>query len=286
MSAATLILVLLILVTSVRSYHQNSRAIITGSTGVLGSALVKALCKADDRVRVHALYRREQAAFELASGLEKELKLYPDFNFCDMGRVHDSPLSFVSSDPLDLLLVNNAAVCLRGTSPQIVRKSLLVNTLGPILLVQELMRRMGEGERVTVVNVSSGDGELANLHSSLARDIEQLDSMGDLLGFISRLQGMDLDEQPMELAAGPSPLYSLSKALLNRATHLQHLSAPAGMRIIACCPGNFPSPMSTPEEADGAVTAEQAAEQLLDMARREEDFPSGGFYRHGQRIGW
>lgn len=54
-------------------------------------------------------------------------------------------------------------------------------------------------------------------------------------------------------AVGPTPAYSLSKALLNAHTRLwQQELINAGLqesvRVIAVCPGNFLSPMSQPGE--------------------------------------
>jgi NAD(P)-dependent dehydrogenase (short-subunit alcohol dehydrogenase family) len=52
-----------------------------------------------------------------------------------------------------------------------------------------------------------------------------------------------------EYAFGNTPIYSLSKALVNSYTKLlqqEYQSIKSRIRVISICPGNFESPMTTP----------------------------------------
>ena len=72
---------------------------------------------------------------------------------------------------LNIESLNNAAVCEEGWSDAVVRRALRTNALGPFWLARALlpgMRRHGGGR---ILSVSSGDGELAYLHSALQDDL-------------------------------------------------------------------------------------------------------------------
>eukprot|EP01039_Chlorochromonas_danica_P003968 gene3968-4342_t len=85
---------------------------------------------------------------------------------------------------------------------------------------------------------------------------------------------------------GNTPMYSLSKALLNHLTRLLHEQAPGNCRIIACCPGNFESVMTTEEERLTAQPVEEAAANLLRLMRDRHRYPGGLWYRYGEKIDW
>lgn len=100
-----------------------------------------------------------------------------------------------------------------------------------------------------------------------------------------------------EYAFGPTPYYSLSKALLNVYTRVAQERLPALLgleselesesRVVSVCPGNFRSPMTRPEEEEDAMCVDEAAAHLLEVALGGADrFPGGRFYRFGQEIPW
>ncbi|CAN0452776.1 unnamed protein product, partial [Laminaria digitata] len=93
-----------------------------------------------------------------------------------------------------------------------------------------------------------------------------------------------------ELAFGPTPAYSLSKAAANAVVRAwaPHLSSERGVRLVAVCPGDVLTRMTSEEElARGeGVSPKEAAVAVVDVALRAEEFPAGGFYRGGEEIGW
>jgi len=160
------------------------------------------------------------------------------------------------------LLVNNAAVCIRssGSNGKVdlddMQRSIAVNFHGPVRLVQRLygsdsstsepictkassklnVATKSKACRGCVINVSSGDGELAWLNSRLAEALCQCYTPEDVmdlasleLGLSSKVDGSlsaheasgksgllnNLLQCGDELAFGPSPAYAVSKALLN-----------------------------------------------------------------------
>ena len=89
-------------------------------------------------------------------------------------------------------------------------------------------------------------------------------------------------------AHGPTPMYSLSKALLNAYTRLSHGTVPGVRRVVAVCPGNFESPMTTAEEREGGplATADAAAADVWALVADPDRYPGGRFYRHREQITW
>ena len=100
-----------------------------------------------------------------------------------------------------------------------------------------------------------------------------------------------------EYAYGSTPMYSLSKSLLNvytRITHQERLNSLLSSsststydRILSVCPGNFQSPMTTDEELDDLISSDIVASTLWKVATDNSgNFPGGLFYRNGQVIPW
>jgi hypothetical protein len=58
------------------------------------------------------------------------------------------------------------------------------------------------------------------------------------------------------------------------------------MRIYSVCPGNFQSSMSTAEELESQIPAEEAAFALLQLAIDSYKYESGKFYRNCIEIPW
>lgn len=87
-----------------------------------------------------------------------------------------------------VLLINNAGVCLEGNNLASLKESLNVNCLGPAILTEIFISKystMNEmnptienimKNQLVVINVSSGEGELAFLHSDIQKKISSIET--------------------------------------------------------------------------------------------------------------
>jgi short-subunit dehydrogenase len=76
-----------------------------------------------------------------------------------------------------LILINNAGVCLEGNSQEFLEESLTVNCLSPAKLNDILTAlTVRENIELTIVNVSSGEGELVFLASDIQKEIILLET--------------------------------------------------------------------------------------------------------------
>ena len=198
--------------------------------------------------------------------------------------------------PAPSILINNGGECLQGASRDVLQRSIAVNYYGARLLTQGLLplmfsSRLGWAEHwaeYCVVNVSSGDGEEAMLCSGLQRLIsgvrtqEHLDALAQGLADGTLLRGQ-------ELAFGPTPAYSVSKALLNVYSRILAGSLAedgAGCRVIAVCPGDVSTRMCSDWQSPILQTPGEAAQDVIWAALNAEECPSGLFFRHRQPISW
>jgi NAD(P)-dependent dehydrogenase (short-subunit alcohol dehydrogenase family) len=195
--------------------------------------------------------------------------------------------------PIHYILINCAGVCLPGSSAEVMERTIKINTISPIklakLAIQKYTRACEGRDLLSIVNVSSGEGELSFLHTRIAERIRSIQSITECDQYVEKL--FRTYDSSTEYAHGSTPMYSLSKALLNKYTQLLHedcrrTDTGRNIQIIACCPGNVASPMSTQEELRTAVPARHAAERILRLATDFEAFPGGKFYRDGQEIPW
>ena len=177
-----------------------------------------------------------------------------------------------------------------GSSKEVLSKSILVNSIGPLELAATLLencRRISH-MKCTVVNISSGDGELSYLHSDLQKKIKEVKNLRELKS-LARSLAIFYD-QGVEYAFGPTPMYSLSKALLNKGTYLLQQDVQYDhqrSRILAICPGNFKSTMSTESELqDNCLSSGEAVIPIIEMLQKSPiDKDEGRFlHRYGGRI--
>lgn len=223
----------------------------------------------------------------------------------------------------ELVLVNAAGVCLAGASPDVLRTSMQVNFIAPTILAITTIDRLtksctndaSDGNQpdesssksensnsvgddralsaLTIINVSSGDGELCFITSEIASRLRVVRSLGELFRLSDEL--IEDYDYNAEYAYGETPMYSLSKAFLNKATFLLHEKyssqinsgeVPWNIRVLACCPGNFASPMSTDDELETATPIEKVVDFLIDYINESDNYKSGNFYRNGKQINW
>ena len=152
------------------------------------------------------------------------------------------------------VLINNAGVMLdpRGSRvldarPKTFRDTLETNLLGPLQLMQALVPLMQKNGYGRIVNLSSGQGQLA------------------------------------DMGVG-TPAYRVSKTALNALTRtLAAELKGSGILVNAMCPGWVKTDMGGP---DAPRTVEQAAETAIWLATLPEGGPTGGFFRDRRTIPW
>jgi len=133
------------------------------------------------------------------------------------------------------------------SSPATFRETLETNFFGALLLIQALAPLMRKGGYGRIVNVSSGQGQLA------------------------------------DMAAG-TPAYRVSKTALNALTRTcaAELSG-SGILVNSMCPGWVRSDMGGPS---APRTLAQGADTAVWLATLPADGPSGGFFRDRKPIPW
>lgn len=208
------------------------------------------------------------------------------------------------------LWINNAGMCARdeeeaavlegsGGREGVYRRTLAVNAWGAVALMEAClpgMRKRGFG---CIINISSGDGELAYLHSVAAKRLRRIKSMGELRRYADRVaskQQQGLWPRGGGLAPVPWPAYCFSKAVLNTATRLMHAqtqeaAAEEGrsgrrLRVLALCPGDVATSMCDDHAVDEAVSPREAALDVVWAALYPNECPGGFFYRHRRVIPW
>ncbi len=200
-------------------------------------------------------------------------------------------------------MFNNAAICIPGTSPEVLRRTLSTNFFGALRVQAALLPLMeiasaldvntnddGEGgdDDRCIVNVSSGDGELCLLSTRLQSDLAVAQTPGAVAAALRAAAARANAGE--ELAFGPTPAYSVSKAALNAATRICGGAAAAarggGVRIVAVCPGDVDTAMLDAAPAGPVLSAAAAAADVAWAARPAGGCPSGGFYRARAVIPW
>jgi len=152
------------------------------------------------------------------------------------------------------VLVNNAGVMLDPRGSRVLdarvktfRDTLETNLLGPLQLMQALVPMMQQQRYGRVVNLSSGQGQLA------------------------------------EMGVG-TPAYRVSKTALNALTRTAAAELNGtGVLVNAMCPGWVRTDMGGP---NAPRTVEQAADTAVWLATLPDDGPTGGFFRDRQAIPW
>ena len=282
-----------------------TKFVVTGATGALGSSLchhivdqsIESTSTTDLLLGYRSESRLRQTLVQLQQRMEgkesqEKVKITPFY--CDLTtgtRIEKTMMDLnikMCSVPVGssvdvhehIILVNNAANCLRSSSPQVLRQSLDVNAIFPYQLARSVLLHAdcNQETTVTIVNISSQDGELSRLHSDLAEHIRRLNSQKEWENFVNRerdaWRGSDF-----EYAFGETPLYSFSKAVFTTATKIlsRDVAGREGRRVVAMCPGNVLSQMSTEEEKTSAVSPVTASELVLRVASDET-----GQYRNGE----
>jgi len=155
------------------------------------------------------------------------------------------------------VLVNNAGIMIDGddgasTSIReadigVIERTLEINTLAPIRLINALLPLLERVDDARIVNLSSGMGQLSDM-------------------------------------GGNYPGYRLSKTALNAVTRIYAAELDAGrFSVNSVCPGWVRTDMGG-ENAD--LTPEEGVDTVVWLATADEARHSGGFYRGRRPIDW
>lgn len=155
------------------------------------------------------------------------------------------------------VLINNAGIMIDGddgASTSIrdadlgaIERTLAVNTLAPIRLINAMLPLLERSDDARIVNLSSGMGQLSDM-------------------------------------GGNYPAYRLSKTALNAVTRIYAAELdPARFCINSVCPGWVRTDMGG---ADADLSPQEGVDTVVWLATADEARSSGGFYRKRQRIDW
>jgi len=152
------------------------------------------------------------------------------------------------------VLVNNAGIMADPRGSRVLdsrlqtwRETLETNLIGPLILIQALVPLMKKHRYGRIVNLSSGQGQLADM--------------------------------------GPgTPAYRVSKTALNALTRtLAAELTGSGILVNSMCPGWVKTDMGG---AGAPRTVEQGADTAVWLATLPDGGPSGGFFRDRKPIPW
>ena len=152
------------------------------------------------------------------------------------------------------VLVNNAGIMADPRGSRVLdsrlqtwRETLETNLIGPLILIQALVPLMKKHRYGRIVNLSSGQGQLADM--------------------------------------GPgTPAYRVSKTALNALTRtLAAELTDSGILVNSMCPGWVKTDMGG---AGAPRTVEQGADTAVWLATLPDGGPSGGFFRDRKPIPW
>jgi len=154
-------------------------------------------------------------------------------------------------------LVNNAGIMIDGdlghsTSIRVadidaVERTLRVNTLGPMMLINAMLPLMERVDDARIVNISSGMGQLSDM-------------------------------------GGNYPGYRLSKTALNAMTRIYAAELdPARFRVNAVCPGWVRTDMGG---SNAELSPEEGVDTAIWLATSDDATGSGGLYRKREPIDW
>ena len=300
-------------------WETSSVVCVTGGTGVLGAEICRQL-RSEGSFRTFATFRDTKRVIDSGSAIawlplnvEQSMQRHL-WDRAREGGLHgpgraspwrtaaifdDRRWGFFARKTKRAVLVNGIAVAPTGRSSAAFQCALAVNSLLPMLLSARLLAAADEFasmsttlEEVVIVNISSGDGELAFLDSDVARWVQSTDSLHRLQTDMASWLLPTTQQAHRETAVGATPAYSLSKAVLNRFTQLlseQRHALPVAVRVVSVCPGNFLSPLTTDEERlqrfDSVRTVHEAASDVVSAIQNDQNrYISGGFFRYGRAI--
>ena len=183
------------------------------------------------------------------------------------------------------LILNNGATCHSSSTAAFFEAAYATNAAVPTALAAALAPRLAAGNGV-VLNISSGDGELAFCGTALAGAMRSAagqtpaQAAAGLSALVARVTGA---EDGTWSVAGGQAVYRFSKACLNALTRAM---AGEGVFVVAAvCPGDVDTEMGDSEAERSSV---EAARDILELAERLRigAVEGGCFFRDGEFIEW
>ena len=188
--------------------------VITGANRGLGLALSQVAAEAGAHVVLTS--RDPSGAATVAAELSRRgwhAEAYASpLDVSNEGHVRDFG-RFCEEHALPDILINNAAVCETGWTGEVIERTLATNVLGPLSLMRMLLPTMRKRRRPRVINLSSGDGELVYLSTSLQTQMSSVTDEEQLLTLLERIAPPrdEFGGVKNPPAHGPTPAYSVSK---------------------------------------------------------------------------
>ena len=229
--------------------------LVSGGNRGLGLAACRRFAESGHRVLLGS--RNLQAGIAAAESIDRE-------------RVEAVKLDVTAQADIDALaghiderhgrldvLVNNAGIMIDGdggasssirdTDIGVIERSLEINTLAPIRLINAMLPLLERVDDARIVNLSSGMGQLSDM-------------------------------------GGNFPGYRLSKTALNAVTRIYAAELDASrFSINSVCPGWVRTDMGG---ANADLAPEEGVDTVVWLATADEARGTGGFYRQRQPIDW
>jgi short-subunit dehydrogenase len=204
--------------------------VITGSTGVIGKALAQQVIRIKD-IETFIAGRDEERLRTLFNDLISDTQAVPmtnilrsDFN-CERSLSTLSLPLLYTTKSRNAMLINNAGIYIPGNSVESLERSLRVNCVGPArlseLFIQSMRDRLFIDANMitctnnddatnmkplegTIVNISSGEGELVLLNSRMQEELQRIES------YMVRLAILRAENRHCTNCRSPSPRTTIS----------------------------------------------------------------------------
>jgi NAD(P)-dependent dehydrogenase (short-subunit alcohol dehydrogenase family) len=249
--------------------------LITGGNRGLGLETAHQLAKRDWRVILGCRDERKgsEAARAIPGASVRIVDIGDPASIAALGKA-------LAADGVELdVLVNNAAISMRGFDLGVATRTIAVNLTGTIAVTDAVAPRIKDSG--AIVMVSSGMGELTVLDEPARGRVERAATRAEVEELAREFVG-GVAKQAHQKGGWPSSAYSVSKALLNAATRaIAKELAPRKIRVNAVCPGWVRTDLGGPRAPRDVETGASSI-----VATVVESKATGGFFRDGKPITW